>query len=107
MPMISAMIVMTTSSSTSVKPRASRSRAANFPTPRLVMYVPSAHNLTDREKRGHHRHDQAADDDRNGDDRRRPDDADDAVEAALELGLVEFSDASGEHRQLTCLFAQA
>ena len=36
-----------------------------------------------------------------------PDDADDAIEAALQLGLVEFGDAPGEHRQLTGLLAQA
>ena len=35
-----------------------------------------------------------------------PDDADDAVEAALQLGLVEFGDPPGEHRQLTGLFAE-
>ena len=35
-----------------------------------------------------------------------PDDADDAVEAALQLGLVEFGDPPGEHRQLTRLLAQ-
>ena len=48
-----------------------------------------------------------ADDDRDGDDRGRPDDADDAIEAALQLRLVEFRDAPGEHRQLAGLFAQA
>ena len=36
----------------------------------------------------------------------RSGDADDAVEAALQLGLVEFGDAAGQHRQLARFFAE-
>src|SRR5689334_1940597 len=104
--MISAMMVMTTSSSTSVKPRSSRARCRHCD--RVAtrrMRLPD--DLTDREERGHHRHDQSADDDADHDDRRRPRDADDAIEAALQLCFVELSDAPGEHRKLTRLLAQA
>src|SRR4051812_1847724 len=101
MPMISAMMVMTTSNSTSVKPR----------WPRAAFRLPSSHvvtrrialtdDLADGEQRCHHRHDQSADDDRDRDDRRRARDGDNAVERTLQLGLVKFGDPRGEHRQLS------
>src|SRR5947209_366240 len=103
MPMISAMIVMTTSSSTSVNPRCPlalrRIRCNLFPPMPMLELLP--HHLADGEQRRHHRDDQAADDDRDEDDRGRSDDADYAIEAALQLRLIEFRDARGEHRQLT------
>ena len=106
MPMISAMIVMTTRISTSVKPRcacAALSALALKPLPDTTHVRTSPHPtiwLTERSEvitdtirpptmmlmamiaAG-------------------PDDADDAIEAALQLGLVELGDAPGEHRQLT------
>src|SRR5258707_15371277 len=110
MPMISAMIVMTTSSSTSVKPRSPRGAGRRLASRRLAkvrMPTLSADDLADGKKRRHHRYDQPADDDRDGDDRGRPDDAHHAIEAALKLGFVELRDPSGEHRQLSRFLAQA
>src|SRR3954462_9468556 len=105
MPMISAMMVMTTSNSTSVNPRWARS-AERRALAKLRMPTPSADDLADRQKRRHHRYDEAADDNRNRDDRGRSGDPDHAVETALQLGFVEFRDASREHRQLPCFLTQ-
>src|SRR5664279_3520216 len=52
-------------------------------------------DLGDRQQRGHHRHDQSTDDRADYNDRGRTRDTDDAVEAALQLGLVEIGDVAG------------
>src|SRR5262245_66268200 len=100
MPMISAMMVMTTSNSTSVKPRWLRGARRCFLSHVAMRRMPLPDDLADREERRHYRHDQPADDDADRDDGRRPGDSDDAIEAALQLRLVELRDAPGEHRQL-------
>src|SRR5581483_1697435 len=97
MPTISAMMVMTTRSSTSVKPRWSRAALRRMGSP---------DDLTDREERGHYRYDQSADHDTDCDDRCRPCDAGDPIKAPLQFRLVEFRDAPRQHRQLTRLLAQ-
>src|SRR6267154_850527 len=110
MPMISAMIVITTKSSTSVKPRSPRAafprfRSSQFETRRMQATILSD-DLADGQKRRHHRHDEPAHNDADGDDRRGSGNSDDTIETALELRLVELGDPGGEHRQLTRLFAQ-
>src|SRR3984885_2064201 len=59
-----------------------------------------ANQLSDRQQRGHDRHDQPADHGADGDNGKRPDDANDAIEAALQLCFVEFRDPGRQRRQL-------
>src|SRR4051812_43414004 len=110
MPMISAMIVITTRSSTSVNPRCPRAAlprlfSSHFETRRMRTFDLSD-DLADGQKRRHHRDDESTHNDADGHDRGGPGDSDDAIEAALELRLVELGDPRGEHRQLTRLLAQ-
>ena len=69
--MISPMMVMTTSISTSVKPRLARGAPScdDFAKAASCWTAPYADDLADRQQRRHHRHDQAADDDADDDDR--------------------------------------
>src|ERR1700744_1246024 len=99
--MISPMMVMTTSISTSVKPRwpSSSSTGAAVKTSGVLSDIMMnrpvldlVDELRDRQQSGHDRHDQSADDRADGDDGERAYNADDAVEAALQFGFVEFGD---------------
>src|SRR5262245_61462999 len=83
------------------------SRSSRPSRPRLKTPHVSPHDLGYRQKRGHHRHDQPADDDADRDDGQWSDDPDDAVEAALQLGLIKVGDAARKRRQLAGLFAQS
>src|SRR5262249_26022060 len=64
-------------------------------------------DLADRQQSGHHRDYQTTHNETNHNDRRRSRDTDHAIEAALELGLVELGDPAGDHRQLAGLIAEA
>src|ERR1700741_3404430 len=111
--MISAMMAITTSISTSVKP-ASLPRGAPRRGSALLMNSPPmalsdimmnqpfglADQLRDRQQSCHDRHDQAPDDRADSDDGKRPDDADDAIEAALQFCFIKFGNAARERRQL-------
>jgi hypothetical protein len=63
-------------------------------------------DLADRQQSGHHRDYQTTYHQTNHNDRRRSRDTDEAIEAALELGLVELGDPAGDHRQLSGLVAE-
>src|SRR5215469_12348134 len=118
--MIRAMMVMTTSISTSVKPpsRLRRERRDATSTDvwfselrvadRAMLNLPfSTDDLTDRKQSSHDRNDKAPDDDTDRDDGERADDRYDAIEAALQLGLVEIGNPPGQARQLPRLLADA
>src|SRR5580693_1925988 len=115
--MIRPMMVMTTSISTSVKPRCPSSSSAG-PATKIRPIVLSdimmnrpvfdlVDELRDRQQSGHDRHDQSADDRADGDDGKRSDDADDAVEAALQFRFIEFGNPARQRRQLPGFLAQA
>src|SRR5215471_5198168 len=112
--MMSAMMVMTTSISTSVKP-ASRLRRERLDATCdselcgfAMLNLPfSTDDLTDRKKSSHDRNDKAPDDDTDRDDGQRADDRHHAIEAALQLGLVEIGNPCGQGRQLPRLLADA
>src|SRR3954470_8395574 len=114
--MIRPMMVITTRISTSVKPcspclAACRRLSLLLPRKlRIFMRCPSFGSLDDlahRKKRCHYRDDQPTYHDADRNDRGRTADPDHAVEAALQLGLVELGNTAAEHRQLSGLFAQS
>src|SRR5580700_1618504 len=97
--MIRPMMVMTTSISTSVKPASPlRSAAAALrPCRAYLMYIfflspldQSPDELAHRNQCRHHRDDQAANHNANGDNSSRTGNANQPVQRALQLGLVEF-----------------
>src|SRR5438105_9200780 len=106
--MIRPMMVMTTRISTSVKPRSLRLAERRVLVPRMGMLrrsIPtppefSSDDLSHRQERGHDRDDQAAHHNADRDDGHGTRDPDHPIEAALQLGLVEFRDPPGEHREL-------
>src|SRR3954451_154119 len=114
--MIRPMMVITTSISTSVKPRSpSRSGlvrswrdavlpAASRPNLRKMAfmsinsYILSPYQLRHRKQCSHYRDDQASDHDADRQDRDGPGNPHGTIEAALQLGLVELCDPARQHR---------
>src|SRR5580658_9363743 len=107
--MIKPMMVMTTSISTSVKPASLlRSAAAALrPCRALLMNIfflspldRSLNELAHRDQRRHYRDDQAANHKADGDNSSRTGNANQPVQGALQLGLVEFGHPASQDRQL-------
>src|SRR6266481_2795920 len=104
--MIRPMMVMTTSISTSVKPRSpcrASSRARRWKLSAEIFFdiatiLTSSDELRDRQQRGHNRDDQPTDDGADGDDGERPNDTYNTVEAALQFRFIEFGDPACQYR---------
>src|SRR5208282_494752 len=110
--MIRPMIVMTTSISTSVKPRSPSRRAErmleNWSRAIVIMalFPMSFRDLIDRQKRCHDRNDKTANDQTYDNDRSGPDDPHNTVEAALQFGVVKVGDAPRQHGKLSGVLPQ-
>src|SRR3984885_4285132 len=112
--MIRPMMVMTTSISTSVKPASPlrSATAALRPCRAYLMCIflsPLDHSpdeLAHRNQRRHHRDDQAANHNANGDNSSRTGNANQPVERALQLGLVELGHSACQNRQLPGFVAE-
>src|SRR5260370_14973038 len=110
--MIRPMMVMTTSISTSVKPRWPRIRERRrlaepicvsecfILEPVVCHPTTSSDDLGDGEQSGHDGNDDTANDNADGNDSERADDANHPVEDALQLRLVKLCDAGRKRRHL-------
>src|SRR5580704_7173652 len=112
--MIRPMMVMTTSISTSVKPASPlRSAAAALrPCRAYLMCIVlslerSPDELAYRNQRRHYRDDQATNHQADGDNSSRTGNANQPVQRALQLGLVEFRYPGGQNRQLPGFVAES
>src|SRR5216684_659416 len=115
--MMRPMMVMTTSISTSVKPRWPRIRERRrlaepicvsecfILEPVVCHPTTSSDDLGDGEQGGHDGNNETADDDADGNDGKRADDANYPVEAALEFRLVKLFDAGRKRRHLAGFLA--
>src|SRR5258706_754854 len=115
--MMRPMMVMTTSISTSVKPRWPRIRERRrlaepicvsecfILEPVVCHPTTSSDDLGDGEQRGHDGNDETADDDADGNDSERADDANHPVETALQFRLVKLRNAGRERRHLAGFIA--
>src|SRR5882762_11818589 len=115
--MMRPMMVMTTSISTSVKPRWPRIRERRrlaepicvsecfIAEPVVCDPTTSSDDLGDGEERGHDGNNKTADDDADGNDGERADDAHRPIETALQLRLVKLGDAGRQRGHLAGFLA--